>query len=434
MTRRRWLTLGFLAVLGLAWLQVGLDRAFGKAAAARWQLEPAWRHEEQDGDVWWLEVAEGGPRGKPVVVAKWDHALRVLELDGTLRTNGNVPWGTQAALGDLDGDGREEILLGAEMDGSPEPWVQAVNHAVEPFGPSVQFHDMRPLCTVFSLDLDGDGGREVALGDFRGCVSTMRYPDFLWDDCFPDVKGEEPSGDPYAARLLAALPDGRASYLVVARVTGGVRVPTGGGKTLWTYDAAEGEGIIDMVAGDLESDGRGEVVLLSPGGKVTALGLDGHEIWSEELEEPASSLALVDWDGDPGSLEIAAGGDAGKIAVFDSQGRLLQQWDDMEGQVAALLRTDLDRDGRDELVAGMGSYQFVILRPDAPRLITKTEGAAPWKLASREDLLVVGTGGKITAYRLVEKPAPWWYSSPVAALLFTVVMVAVMRPVLRLHS
>jgi hypothetical protein len=273
----------------------------------------------------------------------------------------------------------------------------------------------------------------VALGDFRGCVSTMAYPNFLWDDCFPDVKGEEPSGDPHAARLLAALPDGKVSRLVVARVTGGVRVPTGDGKTLWTYDAAEGEGIADMVAGDLESDGRGEVVLLSPGGRVTALGLEGKEIWAKEMDEPASSLALLDWDGDPKTLEIAAGGDAGKVAIFDSRGRLLKEWTDMEGQVAALLRMDLDRDGRDELVAGMGSYQFVVFRPDASPLITQTEGA-PWKLAAREDLLVVGAGSQLTAYRLVEKSGPWWYNTVVAALLFTGVMVGVMRPLLRLHS
>lgn len=431
MTGRRLLTLGFLALLALAWAQVGLDVALGKARVASWQLEPAWQHEEGDGDVWWLATAEGGPRGAPVVMAKWDHALRVLELDGKMRTDGNVPWGTQVALGDLDADGRDEILLGAEMDGSPEPWVQAVNHAVEPFGPSVQFHDMRPLCSLLALDLDGDRGLEVALGDFRGCVSTMAYPDFLWDDCFPDVKGEEPSGDPYAARLLAALQDGRVQRLVVARVTGGVRVPTGGGKTLWTYEAAGG--VNDMVAADLEYDGSGEVVLASPSGQVIALGLNGREIWTADLGEPARTLAVLEWNGNTDALEVAVGGDEGRIAVFDSRGRRLKDWDDMGGQVFALQRSDLDRDSRDELVAGMGSYEFAVLRVEDSPLITKTEGAAPFKLAAREDLLVVGAGNRLNAYRLVEKPAPLWYHPAVAALLFTGVMIAVMRPVLGLH-
>lgn len=432
MTPRRLLILGFLALLAVSWGQVGLDVAFGKTGAASWQLQEVWKHEEADGDVWWLATAEGGARGAPVVLAKWDHALRVLELDGKVRTNGNVPWGTQMATGDLDDDGRDEVLLGAEVDGSPEPWVQAVNHAVEPFGPAVQFHDMRPLCSLLALDLDGRGGLEVALGDFRGCVSTMAYPDFLWDDCFPDVKGEEPSGDPHAARLLAALPDGRTHRLVVARVTGGVRVPIGDGTALWAYEAAGG--VNDMAAADLDRDGRGEVILASPSGRVIALGLDGNELWSENLGEPVRTVEILEWNGDTGSREIGVGGDEGRIAVFDSRGRRLEDWDDMDGQVFALQRSDLDQDGRDELVAGMGSYQFVVLRPEGERLITKTEGAAPWKLAAREDLLVVGTGSRLNAYRLAEKPAPWWQNPVAAALLFTVVMGAVMRPLLRLHS
>lgn len=431
MTPRRLLILGFLALLVVSWGQVGLDVAFGKVQVAEWQLQEVWKHEEADGDVWWLATAEGGARGGPVVLAKWDTAIRVLELDGKVRTNGNVPWGTQMATGDLDNDGRDEILLGAEMDGSPEPWVQAVNHAVEPFGPSVQFHDMRPLCSLLALDLDGQGGLEVALGDFRGCVSAMAYPNFLWDDCFPDVKGEEPSGDPFAARLLAALPDGRVHRLVVARVTGGVRVPTGDGTALWTYEAAGG--VNDMAAADLDRDGRGEVILASPSGQVIALGLGGNELWSENLGEPVRTVEILEWDGDTDSLEIGVGGDEGRLAVFDSRGRRLEDWDDMEGQVFALQSSDLDQDGRDELVAGMGSYQFVVLRPEGERLITETEGAAPFKLATRKDLLVVGAGSRLNAYKLAEKPVPWWQSPVVSALLFTVVMAAVMRPLLRLH-
>lgn len=431
MSRRPLVILGFGVLLALSWAQAGLDVAAGKARVSRWQLEPVWTHQEADGDVWEVAFAEGGRRDKAAVVAKWDHILRVLNLDGTSRANGNVPWGTQMALGDLDADGRDEILLGTEMDESREPFVQAVNLAIEPFGPSVQFHDMRILCSLQALDLDGTPGLEVALGDFRGCVSTMRYPDFLWDHCPPDVKGEEPSGDPHAARPLAAMPDGRFSRLVVARPTGGVRVPLGEGKVLWSYQP-EGD-LADVVAGDLESDGRGEVVLLSDAGRVTALGTDGGEIWAEDLGEPASSLALLDWDGDGDSLEIAVGGDNGRVSIFDSRGRRVEDWQDMDGQVAALQVTDLDRNGRAELVAGMGSYQFALLRPDGPRLIVATDSneGAPWKLAAREDLLVVGTGGTLRGYHLAEVSSGWWHSSPMASLLFTLVMIAVMRPLLR---
>jgi hypothetical protein len=219
---------------------------------------------------------------------------------------------------------------------------------------------------------------------------------------------------------------------VVARVTGGVRVPTGDGKALWTYEAQGG--VNGMAAVDLDRDGRGEVILASPSGQVIALGLGGNELWSENLGEPARTVEILEWDGDADSLEIGVGGDEGRIAVFDSRGRRLEDWDDMEGQVFALQRADLDQDGRDELVAGMGSYQFVVLRPEAERLITKTEGAAPFKLETREDLLLVGAGSEIRAYRLAQTSEPWWRNSVVATLLFTLVIVGVMRPLLRLHS
>jgi outer membrane protein assembly factor BamB len=426
-SRRTMLLTGAAVLIGLAWAQVGLDAARGRLRIVRWQSEPIWQQQEE-GDVWWLGIARGGQRGDPVVVVQREKTLHVLGLDGTVRTQGTVPFGTQTTLGDLENDGRDEILIGAEMDESEEPSVQAINHAIEALGPSVQFHDMRNLSSLLALDLDGDGSREVALGDFRGCVSTMAYPNFLWDDCPP---GELQSGDPFAARPIGALQDHKLYRLVVARANGGVRVPAGNGKVLWTYEVPGG--INAMVTGDLDRDGRGEVVLASPSGQVTVLDTDGRKRWAEDLGEPARSLELLEWDGDRDSLEIAAGGDEGRVAIFAADGHRLSLWDDIDGQAIDLQRVDPDGDGREALVAALGSYQLVILRPDGPRIWTKVP-EAPFHLAAREDLLVISGGAVVRAYRMGERSAPGWYNGPVAALLFTLVIAAVWWPLLRLHS
>lgn len=425
-SRRSRLLAGGAVLLGLAWAQAGLDAARGRLHLVRWAAEPAWE-QPGEGDIWRLGIARGGQRGEPVVVIQREKSLHILGLDGTVKTNGTIPFGTQMAVGDLDRDGRDEILLGAEMDESEEPSVQAINHAIEALGPSVQFHDMRMLSSLLALDLDGDGGREVALGDFRGCVSTMRYPDFLWDDCPP---GELQTGDDFAARPIGALQDRQAERLVVARANGNVRVPAGNGQVLWTRQIPGG--INGMATGDLDHDGQGEAVLASPSGQVTALDIGGNVLWTADLGEPARSLEILEWDGDTDSLEVAAGGDDGKIAIFDAKGRPVTSWDDVDGQAIDLQRLPPDANGREALVAALGSYQFVVFLPDGRRLATKTP-EAPFHLAAGKDLLVVAGGPVARAYRIREASAPGWYSSPVAALFFTLVIAAVWRPLLRLN-
>lgn len=430
--RRSRLLIGGAVLAGLAWAQVGVDAARGRFQLTRWSSEPVWEH-RGEGDVWWLGIARGGQRGDPVVVVQREKTIHMLNLDGTVKIDGTIPFGTQATLGDLDGDGRDEIVIGAELDESQEPSVQAINHSIEPLGPSVQFHDMRNLCSLLVLDLDGDGGREVALGDFRGCVSTMRYPDFLWDDCPPGKPDELQSGDPFAARPLGALQDRNAYRLVVARAEGDVRVPAGNGQVLWTYKVPGG--INAMVTGDLDRDGRGEVVVASPAGQVTALDAGGHKLWTAELGEPARSLELLEWDGDTAGLEIAAGGDEGRVAVYDAKGGLLVSWNDLEAQAIDLQRLALDPGtggGREALAAALGSYDFVIFRPDGSRLTTRLP-EAPSHLAARDDLLVVGSGPVVRAYRIREKRAPGWYNPATAALFFTLVLGAMWWPLLRLQ-
>lgn len=426
--RRSRLLIAAAALIGLAWAQVGVDAARGRFQPTRWSSEPVWEH-SGEGDVWWLGIARGGQRGDPVVVVQREKTIHMLNLDGSVKIDGTIPFGTQTTLGDLDGDGRDEIVIGAELDESQEPSVQAINHAIEPLGPSVQFHDMRNLCSLLVLDLDGDGGREVALGDFRGCVSTMRYPDFLWDDCPPGKPDELQSGDPFAARPLGALQDRKAQRLVVARAEGDVRVPAGNGQVLWTYKVPGG--INAMVTGDLDRDGRGEVVVASPAGRVTALDADGQKLWAAELGEAARSLELLEWDGDTDSLEVAVGGDEGKVAIYDAKGGLVTSWD-LDGQAIDLQRLALDGSGREALAAALGSYDFVILRPDGGRLTTRLP-EAPSHLAAREDLLAVGSGPVVRAYRIHEKRAPLWYNPAVAALFFTLVLGAIWRPLLRLQ-
>ena len=53
--------------------------------------------------------------------------------------------------------------------------------------------------------------------------------------------------------------------------------------------------------------------------------------------------------------------------------------------------------------------------------------------AARGDLLVVGSGPVVRAYRIHEKRAPGWYNPAVAALFFTLVIAAMWRPLLRLQ-
>ena len=251
---------------------------------------------------------------------------------------------TRMVTGDIDGDGRDEIILGlAPVPGDsavPGGWFQVYDDDESPLGwgrvswPSYNSANGEtwPACG----DVDGDGVDEIIVGlgsGGSGWVEVMDYD------------------------------SGRISHTAWLRVN-------------WSAYAAE-SGETRPACGDIDGDGMDEIIvgLASPGQGWSAIFDDGanefgflawHKVqwsaYSSTNGETRPTCGDVDGDGlDEIIVGLGAGG-AGWMEVFDyGSGKASHKdwvrvnWSSYNGTSGETRPVcgDIDGDGRDEIVAGL---------------------------------------------------------------------------------
>jgi hypothetical protein len=254
----------------LAWLRIGWDVYNG----ANGETFPACGDLDGDGRD---EIVVGlGPGGGGWLQVFDDATTSFAPVSGTAGSGGwlQLSWPAynavtgevRPAIGDLDGDGRAELVLGLGPGGAG--WVQVLDDALNGFAPlsgtpsadgwlqvpwaayNVANGETRPA--VCELDASGRGQIVLGLGSGAGGWVHLR-------------------GD--AASGFAALPE----------------TPSSGGwlPVSWTaYNDASGETF--PACGDLDGDGRDELVL----------GLGSYPVdggWLELRDDLAAGLAHVSW-------------------------------------------------------------------------------------------------------------------------------------------
>jgi hypothetical protein len=282
---------------------------------------------------------DGDGRGEIVVGRSADNDGRFFVFDDAaaghqLMATGGAGWGagvevTDLAVGDIDGDGVMEIGVTRRAGSSNRFYVYRYNNGalLERFAGGDDWGSGNYATAIAFGDVDADGRDEIAVG--RRAGEFGRY--YLFDDA------------------AAARPFERLSI-------GGSAWDSTHYTTALAFGDVDDDGRAELGVARLAASGmRWEVVRYTPAGGFQQLGSGGHDWGSGHY---ATSLAIGDIDGD-GAGEVLVGrraASSSRYHVYDDHSRgyaLLETGGDLWGSgyyTVDVALADVDGDAVDEVI------------------------------------------------------------------------------------
>jgi LruC domain-containing protein len=259
-----------------------------------------------------------------------------------------------AAIADLDGDGVDEVLVGAS-DGRLYAWHY--NGTLVEGWPVMLNEGFRVLATPAVGDLDGDGSQDVVVPATDGQLYAFNATGVArsgWPISIGDV------ADQFGGQVINSSPqivdlDGNGSLeIVVGSTDQHLYAFNADGSVRWAFETD------DMVlstpaVGELDGNTSGlEIVVGSGDSYVYVLNSEATLLWKRPTGWTVrSSPILADIDGDQ-DLEIIIGSDDDKVWAWHHSGNLVNGWPQTaDADVFSSPQVgDVDGDGMPEIVVG----------------------------------------------------------------------------------
>ncbi len=332
--------------------------------------------------------------------------VAMYEADGQQRWTQDFPAPIETTLGDVSGDGVEDIVVFAAdrsvtaIDGVGKVlWDAPVANVGQP---------ARVAVARFG------GGTQVIVGDMDGLLVGLRSDGGeLW-------RANLSSGD--YIRGLDTATVGGTLYIVAANHDGTVAMYDADGKQRWSYSYSGA--LRRMRTYDLDGDGNGEVLLGGDAGNLVVLAAgEGEQRANASLGQAITEIREAELDGDPSTRELAVGGKDGGVWAYRASGE--QLWSaNLSERVNELVALDVDDDGADEVLVGdEGGGVTLLTGRDGRRhqieLRTSPIARLDAGKLTGSDQLVVADGGGARLLALDKQPAPFWYTPLLAGMLIS---------------
>ncbi len=281
------------------------------------------------------------------------------------------------ALGDLNGDGKADAVLG-DFALYPGGVTVMLGKGDGTFQPPANITVGDYIVGVALADFNGDGKLDLVAADYA------TTPGVVWvllgngDGTFQAPVSYPAGASPHGVAVADFNGDGKPD-IAVANQTGGVSVLLGNGDGTFQppeQHAAGGTGCVLVLAADLNGDGIPDLVTGNYGNSISVLlgastGGFGEAITTSTGaadESGVSALAIADFNGDrkPDVAVVGASGSAYQALYLAGNGdgtfQSPQVISDAVGY-GSLLAADLNRDGHIDLVScsGAGSSLSVFL-------------------------------------------------------------------------
>ncbi len=388
----------------------------GAAGGERWDLDETWS--QPAAVVSSMKVTNLTGAGKTDLFVQAGNSVLIFDASGQKVFDQAFPGTLAASMGDVDGDGIQEILAyyasGAEsvvaafkaVEGGQTLWQTTVP-------------DLGAVGRAAVVDLDGAGRTGVVIGDMRGQIVAI------------SDKGEERwRYDMRSTSDLRGLDNvfaGKTQLVAVADLDGEVVVLDSSGQIAWMFQVPGG--LRRLRTEELTGPGQSAVLLGGEGGTLYVMeGSTGQVLWQASLGQAITEIRLAELDGDPGTRELVAGGKRNGVWGYGHDGTRIfaASIAGEKSKVNEIASLDVEGTGKEIVAIGDDGGAVTFFDARGQRITNRSYEAPINRMATGkiggERQFLVADASQVRALTLSEKGIPIWSSPLMGGLLACVVI------------